>query len=160
MQRLVTPTQYELVLDELNALRPLRLRDKVSTLLNIPVVDKHDIDNKRICEGVALRCIQQGSLLSRNVFALTGVETKSFPHPLGHGGINHVWTQRVYGVLVYVYGLKEPVTKAVWANMNNDTILDFESLGCHWCSFVGTKFRTYVGIGPSGYCDFNLYGFY
>lgn len=61
--KLITPVQYEPVLDDLNQIRPLQLQDDVQRVISLPVVNTNPANNPNNARGKFLRCSQQGVIL-------------------------------------------------------------------------------------------------
>ncbi|GAG63498.1 unnamed protein product [marine sediment metagenome] len=63
MQKLLTPVQYEPLLDELNRVRPLVLTDESRSTLDNAVVNVNPVGDNRPAIGKFARCNQGGALL-------------------------------------------------------------------------------------------------
>ncbi len=67
MPKLLTPQQYEPVLDELNELRPLRIADQIHHKIEIGVCDKLPVAAKKAVTGSLVKGTQQGALLKKAI---------------------------------------------------------------------------------------------
>ncbi len=160
MQKLCTPLQYESVLDSLNSLRPLQVSNKVSTHINIPVLNRLAADNNMSAEGMLARCTQQGSGLIHSADSLTGIESRLYAWPTGAGLINMSWSQKVYFVVIDVYA-RTGTPSFNWKDSTGGiTIKALSALGVYMCEFVGTNMYLHLTVPPVTTLSYNAYGFY
>ena len=160
MQKLLTPLQYEPVLESLNSLRPLQVKEQISTHIELGVLDRLSVDNNKSAEGMLAKCTGQGDELIHNAESLTGVETRLYPWPDGFGLINMNWSQKVYFVVIDVYA-RTGTPSFNWRDPYGVlTIKALSALGVYMCEFVGTNMYLHLTTAPVTTLSYNAYGFY
>lgn len=160
MQYIKTPSQYELVLDKLNALRPLQVAEKVKTSLSLPIANVQGNEQQNICVGAPLKCTQHGKLIVHNVESLTEYQEFNYDYASYDDILVVTFSQRVYHVVVHKKTIGITIA-FYWSNpTGTKSYQDLNSVGIHNLNFVGTVLRLRVlQLAPPN-LEFDVYGFY
>ena len=159
MLRLVTPVQYEPLLDGLNQLRPLKLVDESKVVIASPIGCVNQPSKDRPAEGKLLRCNNQGGLLKQppKDYRLTDVQTI-----IGLIGVRFkdiVFTQFCYGAFAWVHTLGGLVEYGWATALTHTAIMLFDNNKVTYFPFRGRGFTLYTGNAGAA-CTIKLQGVY
>lgn len=160
MQKILTPTQYEPALDRLNVLRPLQVKERVRSTLNIPLLNQLPVESKKSVTGRLVKCTQQGGTIIRPPQGFTQSQVFYFGFEEGVESASETFGQTVYGLFLRVYDVN-----GVWGLLLSDstyviTYWSTDVVGCYYIPFVGKTFYLYWVSGAGAYAFVDAYGFY
>jgi len=157
---ILTPTQYNPVLEGLNALRPLHVGYQVGHTLDIPVADKLAVSpaDSKAAEGTLVKTTEHGKLLALHNKHLTDYEVFIEAYEGGTFETTLTFEQEVQHVIVEVTNtfLVDPF---IWTDDSFTAVIqDLNSLGVHNLTFKGKVLKLYAVVGVI--LLFDVYGFY
>ncbi|GAF90525.1 unnamed protein product [marine sediment metagenome] len=160
MPTLITPVQYEPALEELNAVRPLRLQERPRISLDIPIINKLPKESVKSIAGTLAKGTPSGALLKLKKEYITAYQMQAVSVTTGYVHLNIVFSQVVKKVMVNVTSLGN-TTVFYWSTDNFLVVLqDLNSIKVHYLPFVGTNLYIYYAKLSPGQLVFNVYGFY
>lgn len=161
MRKLITPVQYESALDELNALRPLQLRDESKILVPYPVLCK-DSDTRSVI-GMLARCSPQGALLRH-----TDKDYSAWQPIMGNfsyfvSNIAITFAQRVSRVIAISYGGGD-CDDCRWTNSDYTHYIKQISIVQYAATILPFRGTVIYARGdfsiPTGWMNIGFYGLY
>ena len=160
MSKLLTPTQYEDILGELNNVRPLDLSDEVKLSLDIPLFNLNTPDTDKPVVGKLVRCDNYGALLKENSENYRNVEVKEVFIVTVDTLSSVTFSQVVHGV-EWEFSDEFRMDTIFWVDPNTGNPYQQLSMtGTTWINFVGKRFYLMSTGHPAAWIFGRMHGFY
>lgn len=158
--KLITPVQHEPVLDGLNEIRPLQLRDDVQRVIGLPALNANPVNNPNNVRGKFLRCSQQGAILGTQNRYYDNYEEIMRERATAYEAFVITFSQIVKFVQVEIRSMSEDGYLR-WRTLSPIYVIkDYSAVGFYYWPVRGTQLS--IRISGSGVGTTRVYfrGFY